>query len=97
MVYIESFNAIFHAAAIPIVLDGIVHWAYHVAAIAQFNHQVYVLDPALDPSVPLPLEAWFKVLSSIKRGITAMPPTTPEGGKAHPGASESTRFKYCNL
>ena len=69
------------AAATPIALDGIVNWAYHVAAIAQFNHQIYVLDPALDPNAPIPLEAWFKALSPIKRGMTGMPPTTPEEEK----------------
>ncbi len=42
--------------------DGAVGWWYHVAPIVTVGEASYVLDPAIDPLKPLPLDAWVKTM-----------------------------------
>lgn len=57
------------AVSSDIPLDGIVNWDTHVAVIAKVDNQVYVIDPALDFNAPMPLNAWYKAMTPVKRGL----------------------------
>jgi len=46
--------------------DGYVAWWYHTAPIVKDEQtkQIYILDPAVDPSMPLTIETWIKMISA---------------------------------
>lgn len=43
--------------------SGAVYWWYHVVTAMSFEGEVRVFDPAIDPSRPLPLDAWLASMS----------------------------------
>ena len=50
-------------------LDGEVTWWYHVAPLVETAGRKYVLDPAIEPSGPIPLEDWLARMSDNPSSI----------------------------
>ena len=46
-------------------LSGTVSWWYHVAPLVSADGQLYVLDPAIDPSGPMALEDWLTAQDTL--------------------------------
>lgn len=46
---------------------GVVGWWYHVAPMVQVGETRYVLDPAIEPNKPLPLEEWLTRMGNPAR------------------------------
>lgn len=51
------------AVQTPYAQNGQVSWWYHVALVARYKNELYVLDPALNPKGPLLAEDWFRMMS----------------------------------
>lgn len=46
---------------------GAVSWWYHVAPVVDVNGEKFVLDPAIEPSKPLPLNEWLARMGKPER------------------------------
>jgi hypothetical protein len=46
---------------------GVVSWWYHVAPIVEVENEKYVLDPAIEPEHPLPVNDWIKRMGNPKK------------------------------
>lgn len=46
--------------------DGDVNWSGHVAPVVRVDGELFVLDPALDPRAPLPVQAWLRLFSTVE-------------------------------
>ncbi len=78
-------------ASTPNDPSGYVSWDWHVAAAVRVNGKVFVLDAAIEPSRPLPLEEWVlrlvpgldKARGVICEPMAFDPATRCLGGKTH--------------
>ena len=50
--------------------SGSVQWWYHVAVIYRVGDQAYVLDPAINPKVPMTLQEWSSAIGGDKVPVT---------------------------
>jgi hypothetical protein len=55
--------------ATPYQPGGFADWWYHVAAAYRINNEAFVLDPSVEPRVPIPIELWLR--SFIKKPTRA--------------------------
>lgn len=72
---------------------GGVSWWYHVAPIVTDGAENYVLDPAIEPNKPLPLQEWLKKMgkpSAMKISICAPTSYTPYSDCLQPDSEEDS-------
>lgn len=65
--------------------SGSVSWWYHVAVAYQYNNEVYIFDPALEPSKMLDIKVWSKMMGESQKEFSICKDSTysPDSSCGH--------------